>query len=80
MSNKRVNIIMDEKIWRRVHTQAKRTQQSASAIVRDAIENRWLSTVKNAKRQQAHRKILFSRQRSSTTIDYKGLINEGRKV
>ena len=64
MLTKRAQILFDEKVWDRLSKDAKSKNISVGEIVRQAIE----STLK-------HRPKPFKGK-----IDYKALINEGRKA
>lgn len=80
MLNKRVNILFNERIWKRLSAQAKRVGRSASDLVREAVEQQYIDE-KQIGRKAAFKKIVESRPRAAqTTIDYKSLVEKGRRL
>lgn len=81
MLTKRAQILFDEDLWKRLSRMAKESRTSASEIIRDAVQQKldWNEELKN--RQEAIKSILKHRPKPfNGKIDYKALINEGRKV
>lgn len=81
MLTKRVNILFDEKLWRELSNRSKREKISFGKLIRRAVEKEYLEVEDEAlkKRRGAIDKIFKIRKVSKTPIDYKALINYGRK-
>jgi macrodomain Ter protein organizer (MatP/YcbG family) len=80
MLTKRVNIMFDQKTWDRLQKVARKEKRGASDLIREAVEVCFLSNSAK-KKQKAVQQIKSNRPTVSTsTIDYKGLINEGRRI
>ena len=80
MLTKRVNFLFEEETWRMLVDRAEIEQVSIGELVRKAIkktyENKGGARLKRI--QAAHKWILANRQ-VQKNIDYKALINAGRK-
>lgn len=80
MLSTRVNIMFDRKIWNRLKAIAQKQKTTTSALVRQAVQNQYL-TSEAKERRAAIQKILEIRPKPVTgRINYKELINEGRKI
>lgn len=80
MLSTRVNVMFNRRSWERLKTIAKKQSCTTSELVRRAVNDQYLSKT-SLERIQAFEDILAIRPKPSTTrIDYKALINEGRKV
>lgn len=80
MLNKRAHILFDEKLWKKLSEDAKENNTSIGAIVRQALENRYQDQEYLKKRAAAIKHTLKIRPKPfKGRIDYKELINAGRK-
>lgn len=80
MLNNRVNIMFDHRTWSQLKKIAFARNRTASDLVREAVQDCYLTNV-TAQRQKAIKHILAIRPKPvASTIDYKALINEGRRV
>lgn len=80
MLSTRVNIMFDRKNWNRLKAIAQKQKTTTSALVRQAVQNQYLSS-EARERRAAIQKILEIRPKPVTgRINYKELINEGRKL
>lgn len=79
MLTKRTNILFDEKLWRELSARAKREKTSVGNLVRKAVEKAYVQNEEKDKRTKAFERILKIRKMSKKPIDYKALINYGRK-
>ncbi len=81
MLNKRTNILFDEKLWNKLVKLAAAKNTSVGELVRTAVEEKYIEEEILRKRRQAFENILKLRPKPfKGKIDYKKLINEGRKV
>lgn len=79
MLTKRTNILFDEELWRRLSDRAKREKTSVGNLVRKAVEKAYVQNEEKDERTKAFERILKIRKISKKPIDYKALINYGRK-
>lgn len=80
MLSTRINVMFDKKTWNRLKTIAKKQNATTSELVRKAVQNQYLSS-EAKERRAAIQKILEIRPKPvSGKIDYKELINDGRKI
>ena len=79
MLNKRTNILFDEKLWQTLTSEAKERKTSIGKLVRQAVEKAYVVDEELEKRKKALEEILKIRKVSKKRIDYKFLINYGRK-
>lgn len=80
MLSTRVNIMFDKKMWTRLKAISKKQNATTSELVRRAVHEQYLSEVAE-KRRQAFEKILKIRPLPvKGKINYKELINDGRKI
>lgn len=78
MLNKRATILFSQDQWRQLSIISESQDASVGELVREAVVKVYLTNTQLEQRQQAVSRILAYRQRHSG-IDYKQLINEGRK-
>lgn len=79
MLTKRTNILFDEKLWQQLVSRAKREKTSVGKLVRKAVEKAYVQNEDKDERTKAFERILKIRKISKKPIDYKALINYGRK-
>lgn len=81
MLTKRAQILFDEKLWNQLTNRARRQKTSVGKLVRKAVEKAYTEVEdKELKmRQKAIDEIFKIRKVSKTPIDYKALIDYGRK-
>ncbi len=81
MLNKRVNIFFNDRTWKRVSSHAKRVRRSTSELIREAVDSVYGNQKQQTHQKKAFANILAKRPRiSQSTIDYKSLIDDGRRV
>lgn len=71
--------MFDEKMWQRLTNKAKERKTSVGKLVRQAVEKAYVADEELEKRKKALEEILKIRKVSKKRIDYKFLINYGRK-
>lgn len=80
MLTKRTNILFDEELWRTLVQLAKLNNTSVGKLIRDAVEEKYAKAADLEQRRQAFEAILKIRPKPvKGKIDYKALINAGRK-
>lgn len=79
MLTKRTQILFDEKLWKRLVILAKKHNTSIGELTRKAIKQTYFSKNVVDQRKAAFEHILKIRRISKTPVDYKELINAGRK-
>ena len=79
MLTKRTNILFDEKQWSELTSRAKREKISFGKLVRRAVERAYGQSDERDARKKAFDEIMKIRKVSKKPIDYKALINYGRK-
>lgn len=79
MLTKRTNILFDEQLWKALTAEAKKRKTSVARLVRKAVEKEYFEDTKWEERRRAFEEIKKIRKISKTRIDYKALINYGRK-
>jgi len=79
MLTKRTNILFDERLWRLLTDRARREKASVGKLVRRACEKVYVQDEEMDGRKKAYEEILKIRKISKKPIDYKALINYGRK-
>lgn len=80
MLTKRTHILFNQTLWDRLADLAKRENTSVGELVRTAVKEKLNEEEKIAKRTEAIEAILRLRKKSKGKIDYKALINEGRRI
>ena len=79
MLTKRTNILFDEKLWQTLAEKANRRNTSVGKLVREAVAKMYAHDEELEERRKAFEHILRIRKVSKTPMDYKALINYGRK-
>lgn len=80
MLTKRTNILFDEELWQKLVALSRSQKISIGEIVRDAIEEKLSRQAELEKRKAAIEATLKHRPKPfKGKIDYKALINAGRK-
>lgn len=79
MLTKRTHILFNENLWKTLTIEAKKRKTSVGKLVREAVEKVYTRDEELEERRKAFEYILRKRKRSKIRIDYKALINYGRK-
>ena len=79
MLTKRTNILFDENLWRKLAELAKAQKTSIGQLIREAVTEKYYQNQKLDRRMKAIESTLQNRLRFRGKIDYKELINYGRK-
>ena len=79
MLTKRTNILFDENLWKTLTSEAKKRKSSVGKLVRAAVVKMYAQDEELEKRREAVERIKKIRKISKGKIDYKELINYGRK-
>lgn len=81
MLNKRTQVLFSENLWGKLSRLSKAKKISIGQLVREAVEEKYQLEEELKKRRQAFKSILKIRPKPiKGRIDYKALINEGRKA
>jgi hypothetical protein len=76
---KRTNILFDEELWQNIAILAKQEHISAGELVRRAVKKTYFSKNENRKIVKACEQIISLRKKFKK-VNYKELINYGRKI
>ena len=79
MLTKRTNILFDEALWKLLVAQAKKQKTSVGELVRTAARRMYDADQRTAMRKRAGENIRKIRKVQKGRVDYKELINYGRK-
>jgi hypothetical protein len=79
MLTKRTNILFDDDLWDLLNSVAKREKSSMGEVVRKAVRTVYRGDNFIEQKKHAFETIKKFRVRQKGTVDYKALINEGRK-
>ena len=79
MLTKRTNILFDQNLWDTLTLEARKRKSSVGKLVREALAKMYLQDEELEERKKAFAHILKIRKVSKNRIDYKALINYGRK-
>ena len=79
MLTKRTNILFDENLWRTLVEQASKRKTSVGKLVREAVTKMYARDEELEERKKALEQIFKIRKVSRKRLDYKALINYGRK-
>lgn len=71
--------MFDEKLWQRLTSEAKERKTSVGKLVRQAVEKAYVVDEELEKRRMVIEHIKKIRKRFKGKIDYKELINYGRR-
>ena len=80
MLTKRTNILFSEQTWSKLTRLAQKRGSSVGELVRDAVQDSYFDDKQNDRAAAAYHSIIRHRKRVPGKIDYKELINEGRRV
>lgn len=80
MLTKRTNILFEEKTWKELSMIAKRENTSVGELVRTAVEEKYSEDVLEKRRLAAEAILKHRPKPVKGRIDYKALINAGRRV
>lgn len=78
MLNKRTNILFEEKQWKQLATIAKERKTSVGQLIRQVVAL-YLVNGKQKSIEKACKSILAIRKKQKGKVDYKALIDYGRK-
>jgi len=76
---KRTNILFEEKTWELLTALASRNNQSVGELVRKAIKKTYFPEGEKMTQKQALTKIIAIRKKTKGKINYRQLIEDGRK-
>lgn len=79
MLTKRIQVLLDEKTWNLLRQNSKNQEVSVGELIRQAIQKKYADINIAEERAKAFNTILKVRKISKGKIDYKELINYGRK-
>lgn len=79
MLTKRATILFEEDLWKILTRLARANNTSVGKLIRDVVADKYLKSAAFLKRQAAIESTLKNRLVSKDKIDYKELINYGRK-
>ena len=79
MLTKRTNILLNETYWKKATTMAKKYSTSVGGVIRIALDEKWDREEELKQRKEVIDNILKHRKVIKGKIDYKALINEGRR-
>ena len=76
---KRTNILFEEKNWEMLTGLALQKGSSVSELIRKAVREVYFSEGEKMSKKQVFDKIIFLRKKTKGKINYKSLIENGRK-
>ncbi len=79
MLNKRTNILFDVELWKQLVRMAKDRQTSVGQLVREAVRKTYFEDERRRQIREAIDEIRRIRPHLKGPLDYKAMINEGRK-
>ena len=79
MLTKRTNILFDNDLWDLLNSVAKREKSSMGEVVRKAVSKVYRDDNFIEQKRKAFETIKKFRVKQRGSVDYKALINEGRK-
>ena len=79
MLNKRVQLLFEKSEWKKLEKIAKEKDSSVSSLIRQAVTKVYTSEKVSEQIRKANQTIIALRKVSKEKIDYKELINYGRK-
>ena len=79
MLTKRTNILFDNDLWELLTSVAKKERSSVGEVVRRAVSKVYKTDNVIERKRQAFDTIKKIRVKQKGVLDYKALINEGRK-
>lgn len=79
MLTKRTNILFDENLWKTLTAEAVKRRTSVGKLVREAVKKMYARDEELERRREAIEHIKKIRKKFKGKIDYKELINYGRR-
>lgn len=79
MLTKRTQILFDENIWKKLTQLARAQTTSVGQLIREAVKEKYLKEADFVRQRETLEEIERIRPRLAQKIDYKALINYGRK-
>lgn len=79
MLNVRAQILFDEELWRTLHRLSKTKKTSISSLVRNAVKKTYMKLEELETRRKAIEEIERIRPHFKGKLDYKEMINYGRR-
>lgn len=79
MLQKRTNILFDKKTWQVLQLLAKQQEVSAGELVRKAVKNSYFSKGEIIRKKEIFKEIIALRKKVRAKLDYRQLIEDGRK-
>lgn len=79
MLTKRTNILFDEMLWRKLVRLASDKNTSVGKLIREAVKEKYILDSELAERRAVLEDIERIRPHLKGKVDYKALINHGRK-
>jgi len=79
MLTKRTNILFDDKLWKVISNRARREKTSVGNLVRTAVRTVYDQKESVDEKTKAFEEIIQARKLSKKVVNYKELINYGRK-
>ena len=76
---KRTNILFEEENWKMLTGLALQKGSSVSELIRKAVKDAYFAEGKKMSKKQAFDEIVSLRKKTKSKIDYKNLIEDGRK-
>lgn len=75
----RTNILFDQKMWSQLSSLSQKRQSSVGELIRQAVRNVYFESLEQGKKTQAIDFILEVRPRFVNRLDYKALVDYGRR-
>lgn len=79
MLNVRAQILLDQTLWKTLHRLSKTKKTSISKLVRDAVEKSYMKDVDVEERRRVIEEIERIRPHFKGKLDYKAMVNYGRR-
>lgn len=80
MLTKRTNILFDDALWAKLVEVAKKQKTSVGSLVRETLSDKYMQEESFEKRKKAIEEIERIRPHFKGKLDYKALINYGRRI
>ena len=79
MLNKRVHVLFDNQLWTMLLNLAEAKKTSVAKLVRDAVKTAYVKDAELEERRKVIEEIERIRPHLKSKLDYKAMINYGRK-
>lgn len=79
MLTKRTHILLDQSVWEKLVKDAKKKKISVGNLIRQSVEEKYFHENRDREVKEANEEIKKIRPHFKGRIDYKELINYGRK-